>query len=313
MEVDTGSKPSVPSKVIHFRNVGPEVTQSDLAALCTPFGGIHQVLLLRNKNQALVQMQEISAAVNLMAYYSTVQAQVKGRNVYPQFSSHQELTGERGNGEPASQGPPGTVAANGRDAAPANRILLVTIQNPLYPITVEVLNQVFSPHGTVEKIVIFNKTAGLQALVQYSNVQNAIQAKNALQGQNIYAGSCTLHIQFSNLDTLTVHHNTDKTRDFTNPNLPPGLMGQGGAGGPGQLGQFNQVAHLQQLSQLATLPGMSSLPMMQQLLAQQQPQFGGAPSLANMGMPGSDRCVLLVSNLNTQVWFAAAFVYLIVS
>lgn len=41
-----------------------------------------------------------------------------------------------------------------------NRILLVTIHHMLYPITVEVLHQVFSPHGFVEKIVTFQKSAG---------------------------------------------------------------------------------------------------------------------------------------------------------
>lgn len=46
-----------------------------------------------------------------------------------------------------------------QDAQP-NRILLVTIHHLLYPITVEVLHQVFSPHGFVEKIVTFQKSAG---------------------------------------------------------------------------------------------------------------------------------------------------------
>ena len=46
-----------------------------------------------------------------------------------------------------------------QDAQP-NRILLVTIHHMLYPITVEVLHQVFSPHGFVEKIVTFQKSAG---------------------------------------------------------------------------------------------------------------------------------------------------------
>lgn len=41
-----------------------------------------------------------------------------------------------------------------------NRILLVTIHHMLYPITVEVLHHVFSPHGFVEKIVTFQKSAG---------------------------------------------------------------------------------------------------------------------------------------------------------
>jgi hypothetical protein len=47
-----------------------------------------------------------------------------------------------------------------QDSQP-NRILLVTIHHLLYPITVEVLHQVFSPHGFVEKIVIFQKSGQL--------------------------------------------------------------------------------------------------------------------------------------------------------
>ncbi|GJZ75646.1 polypyrimidine tract-binding protein homolog 3 [Tanacetum coccineum] len=46
----------------------------------------------------------------------------------------------------------------GREDEP-NRILLVTIHHMIYPITVEVLNQIFSPHGYVEKVVIFQMSA----------------------------------------------------------------------------------------------------------------------------------------------------------
>ena len=55
---------------------------------------------------------------------------------------------------------------NPLDAQP-NRILLVTIHHVLYPITVDVLYQVFSPHGSVEKIVTFQKSAG-QILSDFS-------------------------------------------------------------------------------------------------------------------------------------------------
>ncbi|GJT02052.1 polypyrimidine tract-binding protein homolog 3 [Tanacetum coccineum] len=40
-----------------------------------------------------------------------------------------------------------------------NHILLVTIHHMLYPITVEVLHQVFSPYGYVKKVVIFHKSS----------------------------------------------------------------------------------------------------------------------------------------------------------
>ncbi|KAL2894474.1 Polypyrimidine tract-binding protein-like protein 3 [Bienertia sinuspersici] len=120
-----------------------------------------------------------------------------------------------------------------------NRILLVTIHQMVYPITVDVLQQVFSPHGFVEKIVTFQKSAvlmwfiversvsseytcsvGFQALIQYQSRHSAVTARNLLQGRNIYDGCCQLDIQFSNLDELQVNYNNDRTRDFTNPSLP---------------------------------------------------------------------------------------------
>jgi polypyrimidine tract-binding protein 2 len=36
-----------------------------------------------------------------------------------------------------------------------------------YAVTIDVLHTVFSAFGTVQKIAIFEKSAGLQALVQY--------------------------------------------------------------------------------------------------------------------------------------------------
>ncbi|KAK6778888.1 hypothetical protein RDI58_025606 [Solanum bulbocastanum] len=195
-----------PSKVIHVRNVGQEISENDLLQLFQPFGVITKLVMLRAKNQALLQMQEIAAAVNAMQFYSNVQPSIRGRSVYVQFSSHQELTTVDQN-------------AQGRGDEP-NRILLVSIHHVLYPITVEVLHQVFSPHGIVEKIVTFQKSAGFQALIQYELTQTAISARNSLQGRNIYDGCCQLDIQFSNLDELQVSYNNERSRDFTNPNLP---------------------------------------------------------------------------------------------
>lgn len=81
-----------PSKVIHVRNVGQEISENDLLQLFQPFGVITKLVMLRAKNQALLQMQEIGAAVNAMQFYSNVQPSIRGRSVYVQFSSHQELT-----------------------------------------------------------------------------------------------------------------------------------------------------------------------------------------------------------------------------
>ncbi|GJT43730.1 polypyrimidine tract-binding protein homolog 3 [Tanacetum coccineum] len=47
-----------------------------------------------------------------------------------------------------------------------NHIMLVTIHHMIYPIIVKVLHQVFSLLGYVEKVAIFHKSTGFQALIQ---------------------------------------------------------------------------------------------------------------------------------------------------
>ncbi|XP_018676606.2 polypyrimidine tract-binding protein homolog 3 isoform X2 [Musa acuminata AAA Group] len=242
-----------PSKVIHIRNVGHEISENDLLQLVQPFGVVTKLVMLRAKNQALLQMHDLTSAVNVLQYYTSVQPSVRGRNVYIQFSSHQELTTADQN----SQGRKGD-----QDSQP-NRILLVTIHHMLYPITVEVLHQVFSPYGFVEKIVTFQKSAGFQALIQYQSRQSALQARSSLQGRNIYDGCCQLDIQFSNLNELQVNYNNERSRDFTNPSLPT-----------------EQRVAFAQMGNAAAIAAAFS---------------GGLPP----GVTGTnDRCTLLATNLN---------------
>ncbi|KAL2334941.1 hypothetical protein Fmac_016154 [Flemingia macrophylla] len=66
--------------------------KNDLLQLFQPFGVITKLVMLRAKNQALLQMQDIPSAVNALQFYANVQPSIRGRNVYVQFSSHQELT-----------------------------------------------------------------------------------------------------------------------------------------------------------------------------------------------------------------------------
>lgn len=261
-----------PSKVIHVRNVGHEITENDLLELVQPFGSVTKLVMLRTKNQALMQMQDVASAINLVDYYTNVQPSVRGRNVYMQFSSHQELTTDQTQGRKSDT-----------DGQP-NRILLVSIHHVIYPMTVDVLHQVFSPYGFVEKIVTFQKSAGFQALVQYETRQNASSAMSALHGRNIYDGCCQLDIQYSNLTELQVNYNNDRSRDFTNPNLPTeqrGRSSQHGYGdGAGMLGI--QAAGPVGFSQMGNAAAMAAF-------------AGGLPP----GVSGTnDRCTVIVSNLN---------------
>ncbi|CAA6663790.1 unnamed protein product [Spirodela intermedia] len=247
---------SEPSKVIHVRNVGHEISENDLLQLVQPFGVVTKLVMLRAKNQALLQMHDVASAATALQYYTNLQPNIRGRNVYMQFSSHQELTTIDQN----SQG------SKDQDSQP-NRILLVTIHHMLYPITVEVLHQVFSPHGFVEKIVTFQKSAGFQALIQYQSRHSAVQGRDTLQGRNIYDGCCQLDIQFSKYAL--------KTALF--------ISGYGDAAG---------IYGLQP-------PGARGVPFPQMgNPAAIAAAFGGG---LPPGVTGTnDRCTILVSNLNPE-------------
>ncbi|KAI7744138.1 hypothetical protein M8C21_010926 [Ambrosia artemisiifolia] len=276
-----------PSKVIHVRNVGHEISEPDLLQLFQPFGVINKLVMLRAKNQALLQLQDLPSAVSAMQFYANVQPSIRGRNVYVQFSSHQELTTME-------------QSTQGRVDEP-NRILLVTIHHMLYPITVEVLHQVFSPHGYVEKIVTFQKSAGFQALIQFQLRQSAVAARNSLQGRNIYDGCCQLDIQFSNLEELQVNYNNERSRDFTNPSLPseqkgrPSQPGYGDAGGMCTLQVNGAATHIWISTGGFSLAIHTCISEMNNAAAIAAAFGGGLPP----GISGTnDRCTVLASNLN---------------
>ncbi|XP_020971694.1 polypyrimidine tract-binding protein homolog 3-like isoform X1 [Arachis ipaensis] len=146
----------------------------------------------------------------------------------------------------------------------------------------------FFVYSTVNFIMYLQNCVGFQALIQYQSRQSAVTTRSTLQGRNIYDGCCQLDIQFSNLDELQVNYNNDRSRDFTNPNLPteqkgrssqPGygdarsMYGVQGSGGRGA-GGYSQMANA---AAIAAAFG------------------GGLPP----GVTGTnDRCTILVANLN---------------
>ncbi|KAG5320730.1 HNRPL protein, partial [Pseudoatta argentina] len=105
-----------------------------------------------------------------------------------------------------------------------NHVLLFTIINPVYPITVEVLHTISAPSGQVQRIVIFKKN-GVQAMVEYPfqyifyYMESATRAKETLHGADIYSGCCTLKIDFAKPTKLNVYKNDAESWDYTTPTL----------------------------------------------------------------------------------------------
>ncbi|XP_050719871.1 heterogeneous nuclear ribonucleoprotein L-like isoform X4 [Eriocheir sinensis] len=138
-----------------------------------------------------------------------------------------ELMGEacETTGEPNPNGPYGGFSdydnqprrRKGEPETP-NHVLLMTILNPAYPITVDVIHTICQPYGNVLRIVIFKKN-GVQAMVEFDGIDPATRAREGLQGADIYSGCCTLRIEYAKPSKLNVYKNDAESWDFTNPNV----------------------------------------------------------------------------------------------
>lgn len=333
-----------PSRVVHIRNIPNESSEVDVMHLGVPFGRVTNVLVLKGKNQAFLEMADESAASSMVTMFTATPPIVRGRTVYVQFSNHRELkTDQNHTATDLTQSPTGsplplalehansnsTTAGTGTTGAGnvggPNTVLRVIVESLLYPVSLDILYQIFQRFGKVLKIVTFTKNNSFQALIQYPDATTAQHAKQTLDGQNIYNGCCTLRIDNSKLTSLNVKYNNDKSRDYTNPTLPSGEPGSdviasaGGLVSAGDLlllaaGQRPQLARDRLVNGLAT-PGVIppfglglGNPALASAYGGALPNLG-AFALASNGALGTPNPavlrglsnVLLVSNLNEEM------------
>ncbi|XP_035643726.1 polypyrimidine tract-binding protein 2-like isoform X2 [Oncorhynchus keta] len=313
---------SPPSRVLHIRKLPSEVSETEVIALGLPFGKVTNILMLKGKNQAFLELGTEEAAVTMVNYYTAVMPQVRNVPVFIQFSNHKELKTDSTLNQRA-QAVLQAVSAVQDGGSPnsdnstldsvlahaPSPVLRIIIDNMFYPVTLDVLQQIFSKFGTVMKIITFTKNNQFQALLQFSEPVNAQQARLSLDGQNIYNSCCTLRIDFSKLVNLNVKYNNDKSRDYTRPELPAG-------DGQPALDPAMAAAYNKDSSLLGTPSGMgahysngggfqSSLSLSQGggAINPMSAAAAAAAAAGRMVLSGHSGCsgVLLVSNLNEEM------------
>uniref|UniRef100_A0A667XDS4 Heteroous nuclear ribonucleoprotein L like n=1 Tax=Myripristis murdjan TaxID=586833 RepID=A0A667XDS4_9TELE len=142
-----------PSPVVHVRGLCDAVVEADLVEALDRFGNICYVMMMPFKRQALVEFDGVQSAERCVASGALEAVCIAGQRAFFNFSTSQRISRPTSVDDPAS----------------GNKVLLLSIQNPLYPITTDVLYTVCNPVGNVLRIVIFKRN-GIQAMPSRLNV-----------------------------------------------------------------------------------------------------------------------------------------------
>ncbi|VDP37758.1 unnamed protein product [Schistosoma margrebowiei] len=168
---------TVPSKVVHIRNMPDDATEHEIALLGIPFGLL--------ENMALLEMQCLESAIMMVSYYREYQVTLRGRTLVMQYSKHQHL-----------------------ELHSENSSIGNAIQNANCIVQQDLSGANSGMPTTVLRVVVDN--------IMGQQINHTILHKH-LNGQNIYTGCCSLRVQFSkNRGPLEVRQESDKCRDYLN-------------------------------------------------------------------------------------------------
>ncbi|KPP80256.1 heterogeneous nuclear ribonucleoprotein L-like [Scleropages formosus] len=142
-----------PSPVVHVRGLCESVVEADLVEALEKFGTICYVMMMPFKRQALVEFDGLESADKCVTCGANEAVYIAGQQAFFNYSTSKRITRPTNSDDPSS----------------GNKVLLLSIQNPLYPITTDVLYTVCNPIGNVLRIVIFKRN-GIQAMPTRLNV-----------------------------------------------------------------------------------------------------------------------------------------------
>ncbi|XP_018548645.1 heterogeneous nuclear ribonucleoprotein L-like [Lates calcarifer] len=108
-----------PSPVVHVRGLCEAVVEADLIDALEKFGPICYVMMMPFKRQALVEFSAVESADRCVSCGAKEPVYIAGQQAYFNYSTSKRITRPTNADNPNS----------------GNKVLLLSIQNPLYPIT----------------------------------------------------------------------------------------------------------------------------------------------------------------------------------
>ncbi|WAR19398.1 HNRPL-like protein [Mya arenaria] len=224
------------SQVVHIRGLPDHAVEDDVINAVQHFGTVEFVIIMSRRNQALVEFTDMKGAMACVNFANSNQLCIGGQPVLFNYSKSQHIQRPGHVSLAYFSGAMAGREGGARQFTPINKILLFTVVNAKYPINVDVMHTICSPHGTVEKIVIFRKQfvqpesqllpsssvlctrdCILNYMTRFENTDMAKAAKDQLQGCDIYSGCCTLRAEYAKTDELNVRQNNSDSWDYTQP------------------------------------------------------------------------------------------------
>ncbi|UMM17012.1 hypothetical protein L5515_013776 [Caenorhabditis briggsae] len=189
-----------PSIVVHVRNLHQKVTEADLLEALSTFGPIAYATCIPHSRMALVEFENLDGAKACVNYAATNNVTVGGQKFQAALFNYS-----------TSQ----CIERMGFEGSTPNKVLVVTVLNATYPIDADVIHTISSSQGKVLRVAVMHKPTVVQALVEFESVEVAKAAKHAMNGADIYAGCCTLKVEFAKPDRVRVTRQDKDQRDFT--------------------------------------------------------------------------------------------------
>ncbi|PIC45838.1 hypothetical protein B9Z55_005726 [Caenorhabditis nigoni] len=94
----TSSATTTPvSRVVHVRNIPPDLVDVELMQLCIQYGPVSNYMMLKGKSQAFVEYEEETSAAAFVTGMTAVPIQIRGRTLFAQYSTHRELKFDKSN------------------------------------------------------------------------------------------------------------------------------------------------------------------------------------------------------------------------
>ncbi|KHJ42706.1 hypothetical protein D918_07204 [Trichuris suis] len=176
----------VPTRVLSVRNLSEEIIDADLVDSLSHFGAVGYVSV-NGRGTALVEFEDLAAAERCVTF-NMVRLMRQGVLRQPSFQECGHYCGRSTCVLQLLQ-----HAANSEARARKRKAEQCSDH--------EVINQICKPIGQVSRIII-SRRDGIQVLAEFPNVQVAHMIKQRLNGCDIYAGCCTLKIEFAKFCTI---------------------------------------------------------------------------------------------------------------